>query len=115
MLVLNEPDGYPAASTISVSRADGVKWITFCTGHGPKDVRIAYSNKACVCFSSPTYHISLTGTAEIITDPEVKKEMWYGGLSNHFSGPEDPNYIVIKFTSERANLLIDWQDYKGTI
>ena len=55
------------------------------------------------------------GTIEVLTDPVVKKEMWYGGLVNHFNGPEDPNYCVLHFKTERYNLLVDWKEVRGTM
>ena len=33
-LSLIDLDGYPTASTITASKADGINWITFCTGLG---------------------------------------------------------------------------------
>ena len=30
-LALVDADGYPAMTTISIAKADGIKWITFCT------------------------------------------------------------------------------------
>ena len=72
-------------------------------------------NKAVVCLNSPTYHISLTGTAQVCTDPETCREMWYEGLSNHFFGPDDPNPCVIRFTTQRYSLFIDWEQVKGEI
>lgn len=108
-------DGYPHTTTISISKADGIRWLTFCTGTGAKSAIINNCNKASVCINSSEYHISLTGTVEQITDLDVKKEMWYNGLKNHFSGYDDPNYCVLKFTAERYSLLIDWQEARGKV
>lgn len=114
-LCLIGKDGYPTASTISISKADGIKWLTFCTGLGAKSERINFTNKAAVCVNSDEYNISLIGTIEELTDPDIKKEMWYDGLSHHFSGYDDPNYCVLRFTTERYNLLVDWQSAAGTL
>jgi len=115
-LALIDLDGYPTASTISAAKADGIKWLTFCTGLGsPKVDRIKKCNRASVCFNSAGYNITLVGTIEILTAKDVKEEMWYGGLTHHFSGPEDPNYCVLKFKTERYNLLVDWQEARGIL
>ena len=115
-LGLIDLDGYPTVSTISASKTGGIDWVTFCTGlGGPKAERAAKCNKASVCFNAPDYNITLVGTIEVVTDPEVKKEMWYGGLANHFSGYDDPNYCVLRFKTERYNLLVDWQEVRGTL
>lgn len=115
-LALIDLDGYPTVSTISASKAEGIRWITFCTGlGGTRTNRIDRCNRASVCFNGPDYNITLVGTMEIVTDPEVKKEMWYGGLASHFSGPEDPSYCVLRFSTQRYNLLVDWKEARGSL
>jgi general stress protein 26 len=79
VLALIDPDGYPTASAITASKADGIKWITFCTGlGGTKTNRINKCHRASVCFNAGDYNITLVGTIVILTEPDVKKEMWYG-------------------------------------
>lgn len=114
-LTLMDTDNRPITTTITPSKAEGIYWMTFCTGFGTRTERIQFRPDACVCFNSSEYHISLKGMMEIITDPVVKKEMWYEGLSNHFSGPEDEGYVVLKFSTDSYNLFIDWQTAKGTL
>ena len=109
-------EGYPTASTITASKADGINWITFCTGlGGTRTTRIDKCNRASVCFNADDYNITLVGTMEILTDPDTKNEMWYEGLENHFSGPQDPNYCVLRFKTERYNLLVDWKEARGAL
>ena len=115
-LSLIDNDGYPTASTISVSKSDGINWITFCTGfYGNKPNRISKNNRASICFNSEDYNITLVGTIAVITDPVIKKEMWYEGLSNHYNGPEDSDYCVLRFHTEHYNLLIDWKEARGKL
>ena len=116
VLALIDDEGYPASSTISASKTNGIKEVAFCTGlNSPKAKRIKNSNKASVCFNAPDYSITLLGTIEILTDPQIKKEMWYDGLKHHFTGPEDPNYCVLKLTTKQYSLFIDWQEIKGKL
>ena len=114
-LTLMDTDGRPTTTTITPAKAEGIRWITFCTGFGTSTERIELCKDACVCFNSPNYHISLKGKMEVITDLEVKKEMWYAGMANHFAGPEDPGYVVLKFVADSYNLFIDWEGAKGNI
>ena len=114
-LTLMDTDNCPNTTTISPSKSEGIRWITFCTGYGTRTERIEFRPDACVCFNSPEYHISLKGKMEIITDPSIKKEMWYGGLANHFSGPDDPAYVVLKFVTDSYTLFIDWQTVRGKV
>jgi general stress protein 26 len=116
VLALMDINGYPTASAISVSKADGIKWITFCAGlSSNKANRIKKCNRAGVCFAAIDHNITLVGTIEILTDMATKKEMWYEGLEGHFSGPDDPNYCVLRFTTERYNLLVDWKEASGEL
>ena len=117
VLALIDADGYPTASTYSVSKNDSIKWVTFCTllsGNAPN--RIKKCDRASICLNSseePFYNITLVGKIEVITDPEVKKEMWYE--SSEWGGPEDPNFCVLKFTTERYNLYVDEKEAVGKV
>ena|GEM_PF-158504 len=117
VLALMDENGYPTASTLSVSKADGIKQLTFCTGlSSNKALRIKNCKSASVCFSSAEYNITLVGDIEIVNEPEVKQEMWYDGLGYHFTGADDPNYCVLRFTTKRYNIFVDWEDeVAGTI
>lgn len=74
-LTLMDTDDRPNTATITPAKADGIRWITFCTGYGTRTERIQFRPDACVCFNSSKYHISLKGRMEIIHDPEIKNEM----------------------------------------
>jgi general stress protein 26 len=56
---------------------------------GAKDVETAQS------------FLQIQGRAEILTDPESKRAMWSDYLKGHFSGPDDPEYVVCKVTPYR--------------
>ena len=114
-LALMDTDNRPIITTITASKASGLEWITFCCGFGTRTERIAFCPDASVCFNSNTYHISLKGRMEVITDPAIKEDMWYEGLSLHFSGPQDPGYVVLKFIADSYTLFIDWETIRGTL
>jgi len=68
-----------------------------------------------VCFATVDHCINLVGEIEVITDLNIKQDMWYDdGLSHHFTGPDDPNYCVLKFTTKRYKLLVDFEEAAGT-
>jgi general stress protein 26 len=117
-LALLDIHGFPTVSTITPAKADGISWITFDTGLGStKANRIRKCDKASVCFSSasPLYNITLVGTIEILTDAKTKEEMWYKGMENHFKGPEDPNYCVLRFMTKRYSLFVDYKEISGIL
>lgn len=115
-MALIDANGYPTASTITASKADGINWITFCTGLGNnKTKRISSCSRASVCFNKSAYNITLVGTIEIVTDATVKREMWYEGLKHHFKSADDENYCVLRFQTQRYNLFIDWMEEEGIL
>lgn len=112
-------DGFPASTTISVAKSEGVRWLTLCTGVGaPSALRFRSNPKACVCFNydgDRMYHIALMGEVEICTGLETKRDMWYEGLANHFSGPEDENLAVLRFTTKSYSLWVDFTEVRGEL
>lgn len=115
-LALIDLDGYPAATTMSISKPDGIRQLFFTTSLDSNVVkRIQKCSRAAVCVNSAEYHISLTGNIEVLTDPQTKQEMWYNELSHYFTGASDPNFCVLRFNTERYNLFIDDKEAVGTI
>ena len=110
--------GYPTASTYVIFTANGINWLTFATG-SDRDIvkRINKNNRASVCINTSEYNITLVGTIEIVTDPAVKKDMWLPAMDDgsHWSGPDDPNFCVLRFTTERYSLFVGYEEVKGTI
>jgi len=101
-LTLIDEDGFPTASVMTPSKADGINWLTFGTLLDENRAkRGAACNRASVCFGSTAYCLNLVGEVEVITSADVKQEMWYDALSVFFTGPDDPNYCVLKFTTKR--------------
>jgi len=106
-LSLIDENGYPSATTFCITRADGINWLTFNTATDREYAkRISKNNKACVCINSSAYTINLVGTAEARTDLETKKENWLPIMDNmpHWSGPEDPDLLIIRFTTQRYTI-----------
>ena len=118
-LSLIDENGYPTSSTYVIAKAEGIKWLTFNTSLSRDIVkRINKCNRASVCINSVEYNITLVGTFEILTDSATKKEMWHAGMERHWTGPDDPEYCVLRFTTERYNLFIpsvSYEEAKGTL
>jgi len=106
--LINE-EGYPTASTVTISKAEGINWLSFIAGtNDNKANRIRANSKACVCLASSKYNITLVGTAELITQPEIKKEHWQEVYSEAFgTDHNDPDSCIIKFTSKSYNIFFE--------
>ena len=118
-IALIDEDGYPTASTYSIAKAKGIEWLIFATSLSSDIVkRINKCNRASVCINSDEYNITLVGTFEVLTDSATKKDMWYPEWERHWSGADDPDYCILRFTTERYNLLImsvSYEEAKGTL
>ena len=110
-LGLIDSENYPTVSAITPAKADGINWIMFVANiNGNKPKRIKSCDKASVCFCSDQsiiHNITLVGTMEIVTDEKIKNDIWYKECGDHFSGPEDPQYCVLKFVTKKYNILIE--------
>jgi len=49
-------------------------------------------------------YLQIQARGEISTDPEEKKALWNDGLKTYFSGPDDPNFAVLKSVPYRIEL-----------
>lgn len=113
-LALIDSDGYPTAATISPSKAEGLRWVTFCTGLGSNWAkRIAGCKRASICFNAMGCNITLVGDMEVLTDLATKQAMWYDGMGYYFSGPEDPGFCVLRFATRRYSLMLS--EAEGTV
>ena len=109
--------GYPSVSTVSTIRPEGIFEAYFATGlEANKTKRLLKDKRASVCFRAGSNNITLVGEAEICTDQPTKRRMWLDWFINHFPlGETDPNYCVIKFTTKRVSLWIDYESAEFTI
>jgi general stress protein 26 len=102
-----DDQGYPVLSTKSLIKADGINWITFATSKGDlTEKRLTKNNKAALCFSSSEYNISLTGTFELLDDLATKKANWLDLMSQVWSGADDQNIVILKFTTKKYSVFI---------
>ena len=49
--------------------------------------------------------LEIEGTVTISSDEQVKEKMWNKHLSPWFSGPEDPDLIILKVTPDSIRLM----------
>ena len=115
-LSLIDEDGFPTMSILTPSKSDGINWVTLCTKLDENRARRAANCKsAAICFGSDEYCINLVGEIEVITSADTKREMWYDALKYHTTGPDDPNYCVLKFTTKRYKLFVNGEETSGTL
>ena len=110
----------PTLSVLSTITEQGKPWGRYVTPFADDNLTLwmatfAQSRKVGQIKKNPEVHITtgvteiegaesymqIQGRAEILTDDETKKSVWFDHLANIFSGPDDPNYCVCKITPYR--------------
>jgi general stress protein 26 len=110
----------PTLAVLATITEDGKPWVRYCTPRFDENLTIwiatfIHSRKVGQIKKNPEVHLTvgittmetaesylqIQGRAEILTDAESKKAIWFPPLENIFSGPEDPNYCVLKISPYR--------------
>lgn len=101
--------GFPSVAPRSFCTAPNIIHSYISTGSkGNLATAIVNNNKMSICVHSGNDNITMIGTAHIITDMKVKKEMWVDWFINHYpQGVQDPGYCLIEFNTERLSLWVD--------
>ena len=113
----------PVLANLATITEDGKPWVRYVTVRADEDLNIwaatfVNSRKAAQIAKNPEVHLStgytamettesyiqVQGRAEVSTDETLKKEKWIPELENIFSGPDDPNYAVIKIAPYRVEI-----------
>ena len=112
-----DENGYPSVSTVSPIHPENILEIYASTNMGSnKEKRLRHNDKASFCFCAGDNNVTLVGNAEIVTDQTTKSRCWMDWFINHYPGGEtDPDYIIIKFTTKRVSLWVDYESAEFTI
>lgn len=110
----------PVLAALATITEDGKPWVRYITPWFDKDLTIwdatfLNSRKVKQIRKDPEVHLTLgvsdatkaesylqiQGRAEVLTDKASKKKAWADMYKVAFSGPDDPNYGVLKITPYR--------------
>ena len=110
----------PTLSALATMTEDGRPWVRYVTPLADKNLTFwmatfINSRKVAQIKKNPEVHLTVgvttpetaesylqvQGRAEILTDEETKKAVWFDQLKGIFSGPDDPNYCVCKIIPYR--------------
>ena len=110
----------PTLSVLSTITEQGKPWGRYVTPFADENLTLwmatfVHSRKVGQIKRNPEVHLTtgvtevektesyleIQGRAEILTDDETKKSVWFDHLANIFSGPDDPDYCVCKITPYR--------------
>ena len=100
-------EGFPVTKAMLKPRQrEGIRTFWFSTNTSSNKVKCFRDNpKASIYFMDRRYFrgVSLSGTVEVLEDPEVKERLWLEGDTLFYKeGVTDPDYCVLKFTAEKG-------------
>ena len=100
MMTSIEEDGSLHSRPMWNHKADehGDLWF-FTRARAPKVRELKHDSEVNLAYSDPSgqNYVSVTGRAEVITDPAKVKELWSEGLRTWFpKGPDDPDIGLIR-------------------
>lgn len=101
-------DGYPRPVPVSIMKTEGCSEIWMSTGADSlKTIEFLANPKAGLCYSNNGDSVAMRGNVEVVTDDDLRKEMWKDWMIYHFTkGPTDPNYVLLRFKGIDATIWI---------
>lgn len=106
-------DGFPDARAMLKTGNDELKTIWFSTNTSSRKVgEIRDNPKACIYFADNARFkgLRLIGRAEVLTDAEEKRRLWQPWFSQYYMGPDDPDYAMVRFTTEYGSYYSRFQN-----
>lgn len=112
-----DEDGFPRPVPVVKIRTEEPFTIWFATGTGSeKTAHLRKNPRAGISFFEKGDSVVLTGFAEAVEDPAVKKALWQNWFIEHFpGGVEDPEYCLIRFEARRGVFYIENEFVKSDL
>lgn len=106
--------GQPQTAALATIRSDGTPWVRYVTLRAESDFTLNFctglsTRKAGEIAARPEVHLTcgllqppdgsaylqIAGRAEISADAATRERYWQEGWRRYFSGPEDPDYVMV--------------------
>lgn len=108
---------FPHVATRSIMKTEELSTIYISSNtSGSMAQSVAKDSRGSVCFLNENNNITLVGHYHIISDQELKEELWLDWFINHYpEGPTDPEYCVMKFTTESLSVWVNQNILQGNL
>jgi general stress protein 26 len=116
--------GKPHLASIATLNEEGKPWVRYVMATGDRDLTLRFasfldSRKVSQIKKNPEVHLTcgvtapewadsylqIQGRAEISADEAERHGYWKDDLKRYFSGPDDPNYCVVKVDPYRIEYM----------
>lgn len=108
-LITISTSGHPNARLMQPHLLESDLTIWFGTSASSRKVReIRYDGRVTAAYHDPeeTAYVTLLGSAEVVDDPDLQRTYWREDWLDFFpGGPETDDYLLIKFTPFRVEVL----------
>ncbi|MCR4391602.1 MAG: pyridoxamine 5'-phosphate oxidase family protein [Candidatus Acetothermia bacterium] len=112
-LFITNAEGYPRVRPMTILAYEEEGGVWFATSRSSRKVEeIARNAKATACFLDLEggAYAQVFGEAELVEDPELKKEFWEEEWSDYWEGPDDPDYVLLYLRGARAEYYLVDED-----
>ena len=116
--------GKPQLASLATLTDEGKPWVRYVMTVGDKDLTLRFasyldSRKVAQMKKNPEVHLTcgvtspeaedsylqIQGRAVVTTDEAERAALWREELKRYFSGPDDPNYCVVKIAPYRIEYV----------
>ncbi|MCL1849036.1 MAG: pyridoxamine 5'-phosphate oxidase family protein [Clostridiales bacterium] len=109
-----DENGFPNMKAMLPPRKrKGIREFWFTTNTSSMRVSQYRENpKASLYFYDKRFFrgVQLTGTMDVLSDPETKEEIWRDGDTQYYAGGvTDPDYCVLKFTAQSGRYYANFK------
>lgn len=104
-------DGQPRVRPVSPVRVDGFTIYVANLRSYHKTAEIAANPKVELCYLDEGHNqVRITGTAEVLTDPALLREIWESNplLRNYLGNIENPELVIYRISPGRVRYMQEW-------
>lgn len=104
-------DGQPRVRPVSPVRVDGFTIYVANLRSYHKTAEIAANPKVELCYLDEGHNqVRITGTAEVLTDPALLREIWESNslLRNYLGNIENPELVIYRIRPGRVRYMQEW-------
>jgi general stress protein 26 len=101
----------PRLRPVSPVKVDGFTIYVANLRSYSKTAEIAANPKVELCYLDPDHdQVRITGTAEVVTEPEVLREIWDSNplLRRYLATPDNPALIIYRVRPSRVRYMKEW-------